>query len=392
MMSIRSKREVLERVVGRYWATQGAEKRRILDEFVAITGYHRKYAIHVLRHPPEARKVHHRQRKRIYGQPVQAALVRLWRIANCICGKRLAPYLPELIAALERHGELQLEPQVKSLLSRISPATVDRLLHAERRQRPRVGLGTTKPGSLLKKGIPIRTFTDWDDERPGFLEVDLVAHCGATTQGQYLYSLVLTDVSTGWTECVALLNRGQRQVCAAIAAVRRDLPFPLLGIDSDNGSEFINHILLRYCRQEHITFTRSREYHKNDQAHVEQKNWSVVRQIVGHDRYEGSPACGRLAALYHVLRRYVNFCQPQLKLVAKQRIGSKLKKQYDTATTPYQRVQAAQTITSDHKARLAAQYPAINPAALLRTIESLQNDLWSTATVRFTDEATKPSE
>ena len=211
MMSIRSKREVLERVVRRYWAARGAEKRRILDEFVAITGYHRKYAIHVLRHPPEPRKVHRRQRKRIYGQPVQAALVRLWRIANCICGKRLVPYLPELIAALERHHELQLEPQVKSLLWRISPATADRLLHAERRQHPKIGLGTTKPGSLLKKGIPIRTFTAWDDERPGFLEVDLVAHCGATTQGQYLYSLVLTDVSTGWTECVALLNRGQRK-------------------------------------------------------------------------------------------------------------------------------------------------------------------------------------
>jgi len=391
MMSIRSKREVLERVVRRYWAARRAEKGRILDEFVAITGYHRKYAIHVLRHPPEPRRVHRRQRRRLYTQPVQAALIRLWRIANCICGKRLVPYLPELVAALERHHELQLEPQVKSLLLRISPATADRLLRAERQQRRRISLGTTKPGSLLKKGIPIRTFTAWDDECPGFLEVDLVAHCGPTTQGQYLYSLVLTDICTGWTECVALLNRGQRQVCDAIAAVRQDLPFPLLGIDSDNGSEFINDILLRYCRREHITFTRSREYHKNDQAHVEQKNWSVVRQIVGHDRYEGELACRRLAALYHVLHRYINFCQPQLKLVAKQRIGSKLKKWYDTATTPYQRVQAAQTIAADHKARLATQYPSINPAALLRSIESLQNELWSTAIVRFMNEATNPS-
>ena len=391
MMSIHSKREVLERVVPRYWAVRGVEKRRILDEFVAITGYHRKYAIHVLRHPPEPRKGHRRARKRIYGQPVQAALVRLWRIANCICGKRLVPYLPELIAALERHHELQLDAQVKSLLSCISAATVDRLLHAERQQqRRRVGLGTTKPGSLLKKGIPIRIYTDWDDERPGFLEVDLVAHCGTTTQGQYLYSLVLTDISTGWTECVALLNRGQRQVCAAIAAVRQDLPFPLLGIDSDNGSEFINDMLLRYCHQEHITFTRSREYKKNDQAHVEQKNWCVVRQIVGYDRYEGEHAAASLAALYRTLRSYINFCQPQLKLVAKQRISSKVKKQYDTATTPYQRVQAALTIDSNHKARLAAQYPSINPAALLRTIESLQNQLWSAAMVRFTNEATKP--
>lgn len=391
MMSIHGRREVLEAVVPRYWAARGDEKRRILDEFVAITGYHRKYAIHVLRHLPEPRRVRRRQRQRKYGLPVQAALVQLWRIANCICGKRLAPYLPELIAALERHHELQLEPSVKSLLLRISAATVDRLLNGERRKWRTVGLGTTRPGSLLKKGIPIRIFTDWNDDHPGFLEVDLVAHCGDSVQGQFLYSLVLTDISTGWTECVALLNRGQHQVRDAIAAVRQHLPFPLLGIDSDNGSEFINDILLRYCRQEHITFTRSREYHKNDQAHVEQKNWTVVRQIVGHDRYEGPLACSKLDSLYRVLRRYVNFCQPQLKLIAKQRIGSKVKKQYDTATTPYHRIQAAQDVSPGYKIRLAAQYPAINPAALLRTIESLQKDLWATTTVRSTNEATNAS-
>jgi hypothetical protein len=388
MMSIGGRRELLGSVAPRYRKATKKEKSRILDEFAAITGYHRKYAVHVLRHPPAQRTSQRRRRKRIYGLPVQTALVRLWRIANCICGKRLVPYLSELIAMLERHRELQLEPQVKALLLRVSPATADRLLHADRQQRRRIGLGTTKPGSLLKKSIPIRTFTDWDDDRPGFVEIDLVAHCGDSTYGQYLYSLVVTDVSTGWTECTALLNRGQQQVCDAIASARRDLPFPLLGIDSDNGFEFINDILLRYCRQHHITFTRSREYKKNDQAHVEQKNWTVVRQTVGHDRYEGAQPLARLAALYRVLRLYVNFCQPQLKLVGKQRVGSKVNKQYDTAKTPYQRVRASQTVPTQDKVRLAAKYLTINPAALLRDIEALQDQLWATATVRSDIEAT----
>lgn len=391
MMSIGSRRELVMSVTPRYWAAHGIHKRQILDEFVAITGYHRKYAIHVLRHPASPRQKQRRHRKRIYGLAVQAALVQLWRIANCICGKRLIPYLPELINMLERHHELELEPGVKALLVRMSAATADRVLRPHRVQRRR-GVGTTKPGSLLKKSIPIRTFADWDDARPGFSEVDLVAHCGDTTRGQYLYSLVLTDVDTGWTDCEAVLNRGERQVCQAIAAVRKRLPFPLLGIDSDNGFEFINAILLRYCRDQHITFTRGREYKKNDQAHVEQKNGTVVRQIVGHDRYEGAKAFGKLSDLYAVLRLYINFCQPQMKLISKKRVGSKVTKQYDLAKTPYQRVQQSHDVANHAKTGLAAVYPSINPAALLRQLETLQNDFWSQARVRFSNEATTCTE
>lgn len=391
MMSISSRREVALSVGPRYRTADATQKRRILDEFVAITGYHRKYAIQVLRHPREPSGRQRRHRRRVYGLPVQAALARLWRIANGICGKRLVPYLPELLAMLEGHHELEIEPAVKGLLLRMSAATADRLLRGQRGPRRR-GVSTTKPGSLLKKSIPVRTFADWDDARPGFTEVDLVAHCGDSAGGQFLYSLVLTDVNTGWTECQTTPNKGERQVCRAVEAIRARLPFPLLGIDSDNGSEFINGILLRYCRDHRITFTRAREYKKNDQAHVEQKNGTVVRQLIGYDRYEGTLALARLSTLYQALRLYINFCQPQLKLVAKKRIGSRVIKQYDLAKTPYRRVQNSMLVDSIAKQRLAELYPSINPAALLRRIEQLQDELWNQARVRSTNEATTGSE
>jgi IS30 family transposase len=245
---------------------------------------------------------------------VQRALVTCWHATNGICSKRLVPYLPELVAVLEQHGEVQLDAQTKMQVLSLSPATADRLLRAERQRHRPHGLGTTKPGTLLKHQIPIRTFADWDDAVPGFVEVDLVAHCAESTHGEYLNSLTLTDITTTWTECLAIRNRSQHTVHAAIVQARTRLPFPLLGLDSDNGTEFINDLLLRYCQQEQLTFTRSRPYKKNDQAHVEQKNWSIVRQTVGYDRYEGQRACEALAALYKVVRLYTNFFQPCMKL------------------------------------------------------------------------------
>ena len=191
---------------------------------------------------------------------------------------------------------------------------------------------------MLKKAIPIRTSADWDDAQPGFLELDLVAHCGDSAGGEYIYTLDTVDVSTGWSECVAVPNRGQHAVFEALQLIRRRLPFPLRGIDSDNDSAFINDHLYRYTRREGITFTRSRPYKKNDQAHIEQKNWSVVRRLVGYDRYDSARALAHLNALYDDLRLYVNFFQPSMKLVAKRRVDSKVRKTYDPAQTPYQRV------------------------------------------------------
>lgn len=375
MMSIRARRELLEAIAPRYMASSRSEKQRILDEFVHSTGYTRKYAIHLLHHVPRERRPVRRRRARKYPPAAKEALVTLWRAANGICSKRLVPFLPELLAVLERCGELQLAAEAKALLLQISPATVDRLLRPERQRYRRRGLGTTKPGTLLKRQIPIRTFTGWDETRPGFLEVDLVAHCGTTTAGEYLHTLVLTDLHTTWTECAALCNRSQETVTAAIVVVRQRLPFRLLGLDSDNGSEFINANLLRYCQQEEITFTRSRAYKKNDQAHVEQKNWTHVRHFAGYGRYEGQTALAALTALYASLRLYMNFFQPTFKLMGKEQVGGKVRKRYDTARTPYQRVLECPAVSAETKTQLQALYETLNPAALLRDIDRSQDRL-----------------
>jgi hypothetical protein len=390
---MKSKRELLTTVSPRYVLATGAEKQRILDEFVATTGYHRKYALALLNHPPLPRpRVIRRSRKKRYLPPVQRALVRLWEIAGRICSKRLVPGLPALIDALERHGELILDPPTGDLLCALSAATADRLLAPARRTALPRGRTTTKPGSLLRHHIPIRTFADWDDARPGFLEIDLVGHGGESSGGEYLHSLVLTDIATQWTECVALRNRGEHAVSTAIADARRFLPFPLLGLDSDNGGEFINHLLLRYCARERITFTRCRPYKKNDQCHVEQKNFSIVRQIVGYDRYEGEAAYQALVALYVPLRRYTNYFQPSVRLMSKERTGSKVTKRYDRAQTPYHRVLAATVVSAEEKERRCAEYLTLNPAALRREIEAAQATLWRRAGVRNTHEATNPHE
>jgi hypothetical protein len=241
------------------------------------------------------------------------------------------------------------------------------------------GLSTTKPGTLLKQSIPVRTFAQWDDARPGFMEIDLVAHCGEASQGEYLNSLDMIDVKTRWVALYGLLNRSQATVSAAIAVCRRHLPYALLGLDSDNGAEFINHDLKRYCEQEHITFTRCRPYQKNDQAYVEQKNWTAVRQNVGYDRYEGQAACAALNALYEPLGLYLNFFQPVMVLIEKRRDGAKVTKRYDVAQTPYQRVLASPDVPEEAKERLRKLYLTLNPAALLRQIHARQETLWKLA-------------
>jgi hypothetical protein len=367
MMSQVSKRELLAELRPRYQKAGQAEKGRILDELVATTGYHRKYAIQVLNHEPR-RPSRPRRGKPTYDGRVVAALEQCWQAANGICGKRLVPVLPEYVAALERHGELVLDDQTRALL----------LQRARARSRPH-GLTTTKPGTLLKHMIPVRTFADWDDARPGFTEVDLVAHCGDSTRGEYLNSLNMVDVKTRWTEFVPLLNRGQAVVVAGIDQCRQRLPYALLGLDSDNGSEFINDHLKRYCEQRQITFTRCRPYKKNDQAYIEQKNWTAIRQTVGYDRYEGAAAYALLRAIYEPLRLYLNFFQPVMVLVSKERRGAKVTRRYDTAKTPYQRVLEAPEVADEVKLRLRQQYLTLNPAELLRRIEQCLAELWKLA-------------
>lgn len=378
MMSQRSKRELFAEIQPRYLKASKAEKKKMLDEFTASTGYHRKYAIRILKHGYKRRPNKPRGRKAIYRGEVVKALEQIWEIYGRICSKRLRPYLPEGIKVLERCGELSLSPETRELLLRMSCSTIDRCLAPARFNRPR-GLSTTKPGTLLKKNIPVRTFTDWNEDKPGFLEVDLVAHCGDSTAGQYLNTLTCTDLCTGWTEPVALPRRSQESVCIAIDGLREEqLPFDLLGVDSDNGSEFINDLLYGYCLNHEITFTRSRPYKKNDQAHVEQKNWSVVRRTVGYDRLESQEQFALLTSIYQDLRLYVNFFQPALKLISKKRIGNKSVRKYDTARTPYQRIIEREDIPVARKAHLLNLYLQLNPVELRERIDEKVLLLWKT--------------
>jgi len=373
-MSFSARRELLAKVAPRYREATRKQKTLILNEFLASTGYRRKYAIRLLSLPeiPSVRAIK-RPRARFYGESVQEALKIAWCASNCIASKRLSPFLEELVPALERHSHLELNDEVRHQLISISSATIDRI---SKPWRSRSGRGTTKRGSLLKHQVPVRTFADWEEKKPGFFEADLVAHCGWSIEGSYLYTLTLTDIATTWTECLPLLYRGQDAVIHAIDQVRPLIPFPILGMDTDNGSEFLNAELIAYCEREKITFTRGRPYRKNDQCYVEQKNGAVVRQFVGYDRFEGLRAYKQLLELYRALRLYINFFQPSMKLREKRRENSRVHRTYDLAQTPFQRLRAYNVLSSDMTEKINSIHQAIDPVRLLKQIGTLQDALW----------------
>lgn len=375
MMSQRSKHELVEAIWPRYLKANRAQKTQILNEFVAATGYHRKHAIRLLKHGPRPKRGKKTGRKKVYHGEVVKVLEQIWEICGRICSRRLKPFLSEIVEVLERHQELHISDETKVLLLSMSRATIDRCLKGARFEKRR-GLSTTKPGTLLKNSITVRKWNEWDDAKPGFVEMDLVAHCGESVEGVYLNTLTVTDISTGWTECFALPNKTQAAVTQAVSELRKQLPFPLLGIDSDNGSEFINDTLYRYCLMEKITFTRSRPYQKNDQAHVEQKNWSVVRHTVGYDRWETPEERDLLASIYADLRLYVNFFQPVLKLIGKVQVDGKTSKQYDQASTPFRRILAADQVSLTTKVNLTNQFVLLNPVNLRRQIDQNLARLW----------------
>lgn len=385
-MSFQAKRELVVQVAPRYREGGRAQKSVILDEFVAATGYARKYAIRVLTSPIRPPAPIQRSRAPRYDGVVRDALVIAWEATNRLCGKRLVAFLPELVPTLERHGHLVLTDEVRGLVLSLSPATADRLLRTSR--QPARGKSTTKRGTLLKHQIPVRTFAQWDDVRPGFLEADLVAHCGGNIEGAYVQTLTLTDVATGWTECLALLHRSQHAVIEALGQARRLLPFPVLGLDTDNGGEFLNAELLAYCAREEITFTRGRAYHSNDQCFVEQKNGSIVRRLVGYDRFEGERAYRQLTELYRAVRLYVNFFQPSMKLRSKIRTGAHVQRTYDSAQTPFRRLVASGVLADHTRERLEGIAQALDPVRLLRQIEVLQDALWKQAVFRTPGPAT----
>jgi len=396
---MRQKKAVTRELRDRYQRSSKKEKTIILNGFIQLTGYNRCYACQVLnvkkekvlgylniagkriKYIADKRKIK-RKKKKIYDQEVLVALKEIWKIGDYICSKRLSPFLSEIIPVLEKWGEIKLESKVREKLFKISAATIDRLLSDTRKRYRIKGRSTTKPGTLLKKAIPIRTFADWDEKVPGFFEVDLVSHDGGAVRGDFAQSLNFTDIATGWEEMVAVKNKAQVWVFSGIKNIKERLPFSMLGIDSDNGAEFINAHLIRYCEEHKITFTRSRPYRKNDSCFVEQKNWSVIRRAVGYARYDTDKELSILNELYGYLRLYVNFFQPVRKLIKKERIGSKVIKRYDQAKTPYRRVLASPDIENEVKVKLRKEYGMLNPAELKRKITKLQNRLLKLNTLK----------
>jgi len=373
-------REYVEAIRGRYVMASKAEKSKMLDEFTKVTGCHRKTAIRLLLRKNKQVTNKKRGHPKRYGPTVVEALRVAWEATDRLCSKRLQPFLPELITVLRKHGEGNImSAEIEAQLCQISPSTIDRVLRPWRKVRGRRPFSTTKPGSLLKSSIPIRTFADWQDARPGFLEADLVAHCGDSAEGFYLNTLSTVDVASGWSECRGVWGKGQSRVRAAVHRIRQRLPFPMLGLDSDNGGEFINQHLYSYCNDEGITFTRSRSYKKNDSFHVEQKNWSIVRRLIGYDRYNSQAALEALNRIYDLLRLYVNFFQPVMKLKHKTRNGARVHKVYDTALTPYQRLLNSGVLTEAKQQELAAVYNGLNPVLLLKQINESLERLWDMA-------------
>jgi hypothetical protein len=384
-LSMKERRAVNRKLAKGYRKASKKEKGRLLDTLARVTGYNRCYASWVLSEGGvpvifvgDPRQGGGRHRDKTYTEDVLAALRQIWEVCGFICGKRLAPYLKEIVPVLEKHGELAVARETRSKLLRMSAATADRLLASDRRKLQLRGRCRTKPGSLLRSQIPVRTFAEWDEKKPGFLEVDLVSHDGGSTHGDYIQTLDATDVESAWTETEAVRNKAQIWTLAAMKRIVERVPFRVLGIDSDNGSEFINAHLWQFCQENRITFTRSRPFRKNDNCFVEQKNYSVVRRMVGYWRYDTEEELAVLNELYGHLRLYTNFFQPVMKLREKLRVGSKVTKRYDQARTPYRRLLECgkgKGITATDKRRLKAEYERINPAELNRKIGELQNKL-----------------
>ncbi len=394
-LEMQARKAVTKEVAARYRRAGKKEKVRILDEFCKTTGYARKYAITVLRNYGKesvvridgkmvrlvggaAKKKRHTGRPKTYDSRVFKVVRELWYLYGCMCGKRLVVAIRLSLGILEACGEIEVDTEVRQKLLRISAATIDRQLAAERRKLKLKGGSHTKHGRMLKCQIPIRTFSEWDEAKIGFVEMDLVGHEGGDARGEFGYTLTVTDVKSGWTECSAVKNRAQKWTLLALKGIRARLPFELLGIDTDNGSEFINAHMIAFCKQYAITFTRSRPYRKNDSCFVEQKNGAVVRGVVGYFRHDTDEEVELLNELYGRLRLWVNYFHPSMKLIKKVRVGSRVSRQYDGPKTPYQRILETEGLANaqEVKRRLRQEYEGLNPAELQRGITSLQEKLW----------------
>ena len=372
-MSPRSKKEYLEAIYLRYKKASRKEKSRILDELCQICKYHRKHATRLLNKFRRFTKPKPKKRGRlpVYNKKeIVVPLKRIWLSANLPCSKRLKPILPLWLPSYEEeYGKL--DPTVISALLKISASTIDRVLKPTRVKCNKRGRSTTKPGTLLKNQIPIKT-DQWDETRPGFLEADTVAHCGGSLMGMFVYTIDFVDIATGWTEQRAVWGKGESDVLKQIKDVESGLPFKLLGFDSDNGKEFLNYHLMRHFhkRKNPIQFTRSRSYHKDDNAHVEQKNWTHVRQWLGYVRLDNPDVVLLMNELYKSeWRLFHNFFCPSVKLISKERVGSKTIKRHDDPQTPYQRILASKEVSISDKQRLREVFQGLNSFQLRKAIE-----------------------
>jgi len=390
-ISMAARDELVVALAGRYAASNRTERGRILDEFAALSGLHRKHAMRLLRAGQPGRRSGPRPERRLYNAAVREVLIVIWEASDRVCGKRLRPLVPILVEAMERHGHLQLAPEVRAGLEAMSAATIDRALREAREPGGGRKRRNAPPSAAIRRSVPVRTFDGWDDPAPGFVEADLVAHSGPTAKGSFVQTLTLTDIATGWTECAPLLVREQKLLTEVLSEVRKRMPFALLGIDTDNDSVFMNETVNTYCEEAGLVFTRCRPYRKNDQAWVEQKNGAVVRRTVGYRRYEGLEAAATLARLYSSLRLFVNFFQPSFKLAEKARDGAKVKKKYHPPATPYQRLLADTRTSEEVRRQVTAIHATVDPVQLLQSIRAAQQELVEIADRPITDEATPPA-
>lgn len=370
-----TRKELIEAVHKRYETASRTEKARILDEFTAVTGYHRKHAIRAL-----TESVHvqcgERPRGRIYDEAVLQALVVLWEAGDRVCGKRLKVLIPILLGSMEHFGYPLPVIEIREKLLAISAATIDRRLAPIRAKIDGQGKRRIGVGSAIRRSVPVRTFADWNEPPPGFFEVDMVEHCGGRKyDGNFVHTLTMTDIASGWTECVAMPVRNQLLVVEGFSKVAAALPFPMLGIDTDNDSAFMNETVFFYCKEKGLDQTRSRAYKKNDQAWVEQKNGSVVRRLVGYGKLSGIQATRELACLYAASRLYINFFQPSFKLKSKVRDGARVRKKYHAPMTPCDRLLAMPALEEQMKTALRETFNVTDPLRLLETIRSCQSRL-----------------